>query len=533
MPLELRRQRNGRLRKSWYARYEVNGQRRTCNLNVRVAGTPPPSFSLRDEGDKAFERSRATAQARLDQLVEEAHNKQGSARLVEKLYEIKTGERIQGVSLKKLVEEWVRLPRRRKPSPRYLQHGKATLKRFEAFVKTQNSHATEIIHVTRPMVRLFMEAESARGISPKTWNDVLKLLKGTFRKLLPVGAINPWEGIPTREAQTIFRTPYTPDELKRIMAVAQDDDFIRPILVTAMCTAMRRGDCCLLKWSDVDLEEGFLTVKTGKTGARVDIPIFPMLREELLQRGQTTDGQSGERFVFPKQARMYQQNPDGITNRVKKILAQALAEPEVVTLSEVSPSELRRRGLAHLDQCPNTAKRERMRKVFEAYLDGKTSREAGIKAGVSQGCASNHLNEIEEAIGCRLVRGRTSDRFPTARLRRQPGLLRQERKEGKRDASIRDFHSFRVTWVTLALTAGMPLELVRKVTGHQTAEVVLQHYFHPNRESLRQAIRTAMPRLLTDAPRSPRDEMRKILEEMTPKTWERDRKQLLEMLSEA
>ena len=30
------------------------------------------------------------------------------------------------------------------------------------------------------------------------------------------------------------------------------------------------------------------------------------------------------------------------------------------------------------------------------------------------------------------------------------------------------FHSFRVTWVTLPLTAGVPLELVQKVSGHKT-----------------------------------------------------------------
>src|SRR5438094_10440513 len=33
-----------------------------------------------------------------------------------------------------------------------------------------------------------------------------------------------------------------------------------------------------------------------------------------------------------------------------------------------------------------------------------------------------------------------------------------ERKEGLRRASVRDCHSFRVTWVTLALTAGVPQE---------------------------------------------------------------------------
>ena len=56
-----------------------------------------------------------------------------------------------------------------------------------------------------------------------------------------------------------------------------------PIIVTGMCTAMRRGDCCLLRWGDVDLEAGFLAVKTSKTGETVDIPILGLLQEELLK----------------------------------------------------------------------------------------------------------------------------------------------------------------------------------------------------------------------------------------------------------
>jgi len=45
----------------------------------------------------------------------------------------------------------------------------------------------------------------------------------------------------------------------------------------------------------------------------------------------------------------------------------------------------------------------------------------------------------------------------------------------------KDFHSFRVTWITNALSAGVPMEIVRRVTGHQTVEVVLKHYFRPGR----------------------------------------------------
>jgi len=55
----------------------------------------------------------------------------------------------------------------------------------------------------------------------------------------------------------------------------------------------------------------------------------------------------------------------------------------------------------------------------------------------------------------------------------------------------------RATWVTLALSAGVPMELVRRVTGHATVEVVLQHYFRPGREQFRTILTDAMPDVLT------------------------------------
>ena len=44
----------------------------------------------------------------------------------------------------------------------------------------------------------------------------------------------------------------------------------------------------------------------------------------------------------------------------------------------------------------------------------------------------------------------------------------------------------------------MPLELVQRVTGHRTVEVVMKHYFRPGREDFRQAILRAMPKILGD-----------------------------------
>jgi integrase len=425
---------------------------------------------LRDEGDLDFERSRVAARAKLDSIIEEARTKQGSVRLVEKLYEIKTGEAIKTVLLENLFQEWAKIPRRRKLNERYSSQCQSTLKRFAELVRSENVKATEIAHVTRSVAQSFLDAESKRGITAKTWNETLKLLRTTFKHLLPIGAINPFSNLPTRETETIFRKPYSPDELAAVLDAARLDEFLRPVLVVGICTAMRRGDCCLLRWKDVDLQRRFVTVKTAKTGQTVSIPIFPLLYDELKSRAK--DRKSDNVYVFPEQALMYQENPDGITWRVRKVLAAA--------------------GFRDEDEVPQTAGGE------VVPQKSKTS----IRRSHPNGETCVIRGEIHVA-----------------------------RKEGLRRASVRDFHSFRVTWVTLALTAGVPLELVQKVTGHKTTDIVLKHYFQPGQEAFRQALQSAMPKLLTNGQKSPRDEMREILARMTVKTWKRDKARMTELMA--
>jgi len=60
-----------------------------------------------------------------------------------------------------------------------------------------------------------------------------------------------------------------------------------------------------------------------------------------------------------------------------------------------------------------------------------------------------------------------------------------------------DWHALRVTWVTLALSAGIPMEVARLVTGHKTVEVVLKHYFKPGREHLRAVLGDKLSDVLT------------------------------------
>lgn len=61
-------------------------------------------------------------------------------------------------------------------------------------------------------------------------------------------------------------------------------------------------------------------------------------------------------------------------------------------------------------------------------------------------------------------------------------------------------------------------------------DIVLRHYFQPGREDFRRALQSAMPKLLTNGQKSPKDEMKEILDGMAAKNWKQGKARLLVLL---
>jgi integrase len=461
---------------------------------------------------------------KFDAMIRDVKEKKNSSEYIQKLHEIRTGKRIDSIPLEKFADEWDKSARKRTGTPRYVKEMHSLFGRFVKFVKKEYKDAETLADVTPAIAEAFMAGEKARGVSGRTFNAALILLRSAFKVLSQKANIsrNPFAGIITADEKTTHRKPFTQDELQAILLAADKDPFIRPVIITGMCTAMRRGDCCLLRWEDVDLKERFVRVKTAKTGETVEIPMFPILHKELAAIAPypgPTKGMTGRKgYCFPEQAKMYLKNAHGITYRVKQLLEAAgffdvkeddkeqeekdkekEKDTAIVDVRPLLPAdELLTRGLKVLAEIPDNAmdatKREVMTDVFKAYVGGGKLPAIAEKLGHSKSTLSLYLHEIERRSGLRVLRV-TSKNRAVKRL----GDLSAARKVGLRRGSVRDFHSFRVTWITLALAAGVPMELVTRVTGHQSVDVVLKHYFRPGREDFRQAIESAMPKLLMQA----------------------------------
>ena len=166
------------------------------------------------------------------------------------------------------------------------------------------------------------ERRIARPLSGATITDYLTTITEVFSLLADDAGIlsNPFANIPKPSFQTETRQPFTTEELQTIRDNL--DDFTRPLFTIAIATALREGDICTLKWSEIDLRDRVIRrERMRKTQVGVDIPIMPPLESYLkeLWAHKMEEGDYAD-YVLPLHAEMYLHNRSGVSYRVKRFL---------------------------------------------------------------------------------------------------------------------------------------------------------------------------------------------------------------------
>ncbi len=307
--VRLKKQRDGQWRPQWYGQYMNYGKMTEVNLEVPWQGIPPDSGKMRDTGCPVFEASRTAAVKALNSFTEELRRKGRVEHLTERLIELKTGRSVQYARIDALSDQWRSLGREKDATEAHLTNCDAHFLRFAEFMKIRNPGAAHLYEISPEDAAAFVTMMRSE-FAPATAQYSVRMVNKAFERFLPVGASNPFASFIGRRGKSedgvVHRKPFTPDELQKLLTAAKDDEFMYPLIVTAACTGMRRGDVCSLKWAEVDLDAGMLMVKTSKTGGNVEIPIFAPLQAVLKGLGKP-----GKGFVYPEAAEMLKVNATG------------------------------------------------------------------------------------------------------------------------------------------------------------------------------------------------------------------------------
>ncbi len=213
------------------------------------------------------------------------------------------------------------------------------------------------------------------GLSPSTVHGFHCILSAAFRQAVKWGWINEAptaRSTPPRVERTEMKIP-TPAQVTTLIKAAKDKDSVLGTAVAlAALTGARRGELVALKWSDIDLVDGYvkiarsLTVAHGehhigptKTHASRDVALDPTA-VDLLKKRRAFMVELSDRACLPivpdPYVLSYQAdgaisvNPDTLTHRFRKI-CEEMERPALVNLRKRFPMA-RRADLTPAERWP-------------------------------------------------------------------------------------------------------------------------------------------------------------------------------------
>lgn len=304
MGIKIKRDAKGGYRNWWYAEYREGKKLRTIRLDVRIAGTPPASLSIKEEGNLAFERSKALAQKSFDDFMERRQRKGVSEDILETLIESKLGEKPKYVRLDELAEMWNGIARV-KPLCDDRKRNNATV--FKEFAKSCKREF--LFQVRDDDVKTYYD-EICKLFTWATVKSRMSLLSGAFTRFLPHGCRNPFKTIIRRkngsEGGNVHRVPLTNEQVQKLREYARADSLLYPLIECGIATGARLKDICFMRKDNIDLEEGFVSYIASKTGTLCELPLFPEFRavvEDII-----TKSTPSEPLLFPEAAAMHEHN---------------------------------------------------------------------------------------------------------------------------------------------------------------------------------------------------------------------------------
>lgn len=497
--------RGDRLSPQWWGFWQADGKRHEVAI-CKWRGSPPPKGAGKHaKGDAEFERSREEAELEFKKLTSPERSEADRAVLVQRIHAVRYGGKVERVRLDKLTEKWDALPGKDRVTEARRERVHSVLVRFSRFMQESFPGVTEVGALTAEHFKGFFNEIDESGVSARTWNDYLDILRGVLRKVdaQSKGFRDYLDKLPKRTQNTVHRRPFTDEELRSIFdAAAAVDPELRPVLVTAACTALRRGDVAQLRWEDVDMDAGFVTIKTSKTGETVEIPVFRPLAEVLIEATRTR--RPGVPYVFPNIARAYQAGPDSLDRRLRKVLAAAgFVTPNKVNDGDYPAPSTPADAVAKVNAGMvagrwSEARRQKGLAILKRHLEGQDGKTIAREMGIARGAVSAYLHEMEDVGRVALV----SPALPVVPRKATLAEFREGEKRKQR-GSLCGWHSFRTTFCSLALANGVSMDTLRRVTGHRTAEIVEKYYNQAKREQARRAFREVMPKALVGMTASP------------------------------
>ena len=164
------------------------------------------------------------------------------------------------------------------------------------------THGLDAIALSSEQLRSFIASEHRRGLSPKSLQRRLSACRSFYRWLLRHDRIRANPAASVKPPKAVRKLPQVldPDEAARLVEVPTDVPLglrDRALLELFYSSGLRLSELCALRWRDLDLATGLVTV-LGKGGKQRQVPVGSHARKALAEWRDDRQARPGDP-VFP------------------------------------------------------------------------------------------------------------------------------------------------------------------------------------------------------------------------------------------
>jgi integrase/recombinase XerC len=214
---------------------------------------------------------------------------------------------------------------------------------LEALVQWASAQSMDLAALHAEQLRAFVASEHRRGLSPKSLQRRLSACRGFYQWLLRHGRIaaSPAAAIRAPRAPRKLPQVLDADEAARLVEVPTDVPLglrDRALLELFYSSGLRLSELCALRWHDLDLADGLVTV-LGKGRKQRSVPVGSHARAALAA-WQAAQAPASDAPVFPGRS-------GPITPRAVQLRLRQLAQRQGL-FKRVHPHLLRHSFASHV-----------------------------------------------------------------------------------------------------------------------------------------------------------------------------------------
>lgn len=164
------------------------------------------------------------------------------------------------------------------------RHRSADSKRYRIDIITAHFGNLPLAHINTLAVERYQTIVIKKGMKPATVNKHISIIKAMIKKAVD------WNMASDDTLKSVRAVKMLTENNKRLRFISHEEcralidactkriAHLKPVIVTALNTGMRKEEILSLKWEQLDLKHGFILIDRTKNGERREIPLNDTLQ---------------------------------------------------------------------------------------------------------------------------------------------------------------------------------------------------------------------------------------------------------------